>query len=67
MSPTKKTPAEQAAQKKYMAGKATIQLVMTPEEREAIKAHAADLGMSTNAYVMDTVKKDIEHGKKVCK
>lgn len=67
MSPTKKTPAEQAAQKRYMAGKATIQLVMTPDERAAIKATAADLGMSANAYIMDTVRNDIERRKKANK
>lgn len=63
MSPTKKTPAEQAAQRRYMAGKATIQLVMSPEEREAIKAAAADLGKSANAYIMDVVRKDIRSDK----
>lgn len=63
MSPTKKTPAEQAAQRRYMAGKATIQLVMSPEEREEIKATAADLGMSANAYILDVVRKDIRSDK----
>lgn len=63
MSPTKKTPAEQAAQRRYMAGKATIQLVMSPEEREAIKARAADLGISVNTYVLDLIRNDLNKRK----
>ena len=59
MSPTKKTPAEQAAQKRYMAGKATIQIVMSPQERETIKAHAAKRNESVNAFINRAIKEQI--------
>lgn len=64
---TKQTEAQKKAQQKFRESRATIQLVMTPDEREAIKATAADLGISANAYIMDMVRKDIERRKKANK
>jgi predicted DNA binding CopG/RHH family protein len=64
---TKQTEAQKKAQQKFRESRATIQLVMTPDEREAIKATAADLGVSANAYIMDMVRKDIERRKKANK
>ena len=55
----KQTEAQKKAQQKFRESRATIQLVMTPDEREAIKATAADLGMSANAYVLDAVKNEM--------
>lgn len=64
---TKQTEAQKKAQQKFRESRATIQLVMTPDEREAIKATAADLRKSANAYIMDMVRKDIERRKKANK
>ncbi|MBR0283248.1 MAG: hypothetical protein IJQ81_16930 [Oscillibacter sp.] len=46
-----KTEAQKKAQRKYMQGKATIQLVIEPERRDAIKAHAAARGESVNGFI----------------
>ena len=50
-----KTEAQKKAQRKYMQGKATIQLVMEPERREVIQSHAAAQGQSVNAYINQAV------------
>ena len=60
MSPTKKSPAEQAAQRRYMAQKATIQVVTTPEHREAIKAHAEARGESVNSFIKRAIDEAME-------
>ena len=52
MSPYKGfTPAQAKAHKKYMESVATIQIRVTPERRDAIKAHAAARGESVNGFI----------------
>ena len=50
-----KTEAQKKAQRKYMKGKATIQLVMEPERRETIQHAAASQGQSVNAYINQAI------------
>ena len=45
------TPAQAKAHKKYMESVATIQIRVTPERRDAIKAHAAARGESVNGFI----------------
>ena len=53
------TEAQAKAHRKYMSGMATIQLRMTAEEREQVKARAAARGESINEYVTKLVFADI--------
>lgn len=61
-----KTPAQQKAQKKYMSSKATIQIVLSSDEKTLIEA-AADM-LSKNAgkkisvaeFVKDSIRQRIE-------
>ena len=45
------TEAQAKAHKKYMEGVATVQVRMTLERREEIKAHAEAHGESVNAFI----------------
>lgn len=53
------TEAQAKAHKKYMESKATIQLIMTGEQRDSIKDRAAALGLSVNAYILRLVESDL--------
>lgn len=55
-----KTSAQKRAQKKYMEKKAAIQFVVTPERRDAIKAHAAARGESLSGFLNRAVDSQIE-------
>ena len=58
-----KTPAQKAAQRNYMKTKATIQLVMSPEQREVIKAHAESQGESVNGFINRAITETMERDK----
>ena len=62
------TEAQAKAHKKYMEGVATIQIRMTAERREEIKAHAERTGESVNAFINraidETIERDIHKPKK---
>lgn len=55
-----KTSAQKRAQKKYMEKKAAIQFVVTPERRDAIKAHAAAQGESLSGFIDRAIDAQIE-------
>lgn len=55
-----KTEAQKKAQKKYMEGVSTIQIRMTEERRDQVKAHAAAQGESVNAFVNRAIDHEIE-------
>ena len=55
-----KTEAQKKAQRKYMQGKATIQLVIEPERRDKIKAHAAACGESVNGFIGRAITETME-------
>lgn len=57
------TEAQAKAHKKYMEGVATIQIRMTAERREEIKAHAERTGESVNAFVNRAIEKAMEREK----
>ena len=54
------TEAQAKAHKKYMEGVATIQIRMTAERREEIKAHAERTGESVNAFVNRAIEEAME-------
>jgi len=56
------TAAQAKAHQKYMEGQATIQLRMSEDKREEIKARAAALGVSVNAYILGLVEADLAGG-----
>lgn len=56
---TKQTEAQKRAQQKFRESRATIQLVMSPEEREAIKTHAAGQGESVNGFIRRAIREAI--------
>ena len=60
-----KTSAQKRAQRKYMETKAAIQFVVTPERRDAIKAHAAAHGESLSGFLNRAVDSQIERDKEV--
>ena len=57
------TKAQAEAHKRYMEGVATIQVRMTAERREAIKAHAEGRGESVNAFVNRAIEEAMERDK----
>ncbi len=57
------TEAQAKAHKKYMEGVATIQIRMTAERREEIKAHAERTGESVNAFVNRAIEEAMEREK----
>lgn len=57
------TEAQAKAHKKYMEGVATIQIRMTVERREEIKAHAEKTGESVNAFVNRAIEDAMEREK----
>lgn len=57
------TEAQARAHKKYMEGVATIQIRMTAERREEIKAHAESRGESVNAFVNRAIEEAMERDK----
>ncbi len=54
------TDAQAKAHKRYIGGKATIQLVTTKEHRETIKAFAKKNMESVNAFVLRAVDETVE-------
>ena len=57
------TEAQARAHKKYMEGVATIQIRMTAERREEIKAHAESRGESVNAFVNRAIEEAMKRDK----
>lgn len=57
------TKAQAEAHKRYMEGVATIQVRMSEEQREAIKAHAEAQGESVNAFVNRAIDEAMEREK----
>lgn len=55
-----KTEAQKKAQRKYMESKAPIQLVVKPEERERIKAHAESRGENMSKFILRAVEEQIK-------
>ena len=55
--------AQRRAHRKYMQGMATIQLRLTEMHRDRIKARAAELGESVNAYVLRLGDEDIDRAR----
>ena len=62
--PTPKTEAQKRAQKAYMANFCEIKVRMTPERREAVKAHAARMEESATEFINraidETMRRDEE-------
>jgi predicted HicB family RNase H-like nuclease len=54
------TKAQAEAHKRYMEGVATIQVRMTAERREEIKAHAESRGESVNAFINRVIDEAME-------
>ena len=54
------TEAQAKAHKKYIGSKATIQIVTTPENRDAIKAHADSKGESMAAFILRAIRETME-------
>ena len=57
------TEAQAKAHKKYMEGVATIQVRLTAERREEIKAHAERKGESVNAFIIRVIDEALEREK----
>lgn len=55
-----KTEAQKKAQRKYMESKAPIQLVVEPEERDRIKAHAESQGEKMSQFILRAIKEQIK-------
>lgn len=55
-----KTEAQKRAQQKYMKSVATIQIRMSADHRDQIKAHAESRGESVNAFINRAVDEAIE-------
>ena len=55
-----KTDAQKRAQRKYMTNRATLQIVVSPERRDEIKAHAASRGESTAGFIVRAIAETIE-------
>ena len=55
-----KTEAQKRAQKKYMANISTIQIRVSHEEREEIKAAAAAAGLSVNAWIGEAIAEKLK-------
>ena len=53
------TKAQEEAHRRYIKQRATIQLIMKEEDRDAIKTRAAGLGLSVNQYILGLVKRDL--------
>lgn len=58
-----KTDAQKRAQRKYMTNRATLQIVVSPERRDEIKAHAASRGESTAGFINRAITETIERDK----
>lgn len=56
------TDAQAKAHKRFMGSRATIQLVMKPELRDAIKRRAASLNLTVNKYILGLVADDLDNG-----
>jgi hypothetical protein len=54
------TPAQKAAQQKYMEKFAVARVRMETEKSEAVKTHAAALGESVNAFINRAIDETIE-------
>lgn len=54
------TEAQARAHKKYIAQFVEVKVRMEPEAREAIKAHAAARGESTNSFIIRAINNQIE-------
>ena len=57
------TEAQARAHKKYMEGVATIQIRMTAERREEIKAHAESRGESVNGFINRAIDEQLQRDK----
>lgn len=54
------TEAQAKAHKKYVGSKATIQILTTTEERDAIKAHAESMGESMAKFILRAIREAME-------
>lgn len=50
-----KTAAQKKAQRAYIAKQARVELRMTPEQRDRLKAVADKAGVSVNVYALDAI------------
>lgn len=57
-----KTEAQKRAQKTYMEKFARIELRLTVEQRDQIKARAAADGLSVNAWIGQTIEERLQVG-----
>lgn len=57
------TEAQARAHKKYMEGIATVQIRMTAERREKIKAHAESRGESVNSWINRVIDEAMKNEK----
>lgn len=55
-----KTEAQKRAQRRYMAGVATIQVRTTTDERDSIHAHAQARGESVNGFIKRAIRETME-------
>lgn len=60
---TKKTEAQQKAQKKYMEKLSRLEITMPPERKQRIQNHAKEIGESVNAFLNRAADETIEHDK----
>ena len=55
-----KTQAQKKAQRRYIGGKALIQVVTDPEQRDKIKAHVELMGYkSMNLFILHAIEQQI--------
>lgn len=54
------TEAQAKATKKYLEKFADVKVRMTPEERDAIKAHAQSRGESMNGFILRAARETME-------
>lgn len=59
-----KTAAQKQAQKKYISKFIRLEFRSTPEQRDAIQAHAAACGESVNAFIGRAIQETMERDKK---
>ena len=54
------TPAQNAAQQRYMQGKVALRAIVSQEDRDAIQAHAQARGESVNGFIKRAISEAME-------